>query len=277
MAQLSLVRRAFELRRCILALLVLGDSHTIFNFGGVAEAKIYHVPGVTMHRAARDGLASLVPSNCHPKANDILILSLGEIDSRAQVPKHARLNGRSTLEEVDALCDRFAVALSEFRKNCQATVAICCIIPFNPYTLAHQYYEDSEAASADARIIRHRMNERLKGMGAPFIDIRKAFSNPDGTLIPSKSDATLHLDPRISAPIIAELENAFGVTFTHMNPPWPNAFPRAEATKAEMRRKARKELERAIKSVFLLLPGTARLRLALKAKRANLVRTSAVQ
>ncbi|WP_173420365.1 SGNH/GDSL hydrolase family protein [Ensifer adhaerens] len=252
-----------------MALLVLGDSHTIFNFGGVAEAKIYHVPGVTMHRAARDGLASLVPSNCHPEANDILVLSLGEIDSRAQVPKHARLNGRSTLEEADALCDRFTVALSEFRKSCRARVAICCIIPFNPYTLDHQYYADSEAASADAKIIRDRMNERLQGMGIPFIDVRKAFSNPDGTLIPSKSDTTLHLDPRISAPMLAELETAFGRTFTHMDPPWPNAFPRAEVTKAEMRRKARKELERSIKNVCLLLPGAPRLRSALKARWAK--------
>lgn len=81
----------------------------MFNFGGVAEAKIYRAPGVPMHRAARDGLASLVPSNCYPGTNDILVLSLGEIESQAQIPKHARLNGRSTLEEVDAFCDRLAL------------------------------------------------------------------------------------------------------------------------------------------------------------------------
>lgn len=251
----------------ILSLLILGDSHTIFNFGGVAEAKIYHVAGVTMHRAARDGIQSIVPRNCHPKADDILVLSLGEIDSRAQIPKHARLNGRSTLEEVDGLCDRFKSALVEFMRKCPASVAICCIIPFNPYTLSHQYYDDTEAAVLDAKSIRDRMNERLKGMGVPFIDVRMAFSNPDGTLIPSRSDATLHLDPRISAPMIAELERTFGEPFTHMDPPWPNAFPRAEVTNAEMRRKVRKELERSIKNVWLLLPGAQKMRSALKAYR----------
>lgn len=248
-------------------LLIVGDSHSIFNFGGVAEAKIYHVPGVTMHRAARDGIKSIIPEHCEPKAGDTLILSLGEIDSRAQIPKHARLNSTSVLAEADALCDRFEIALNAFRKECPVKVAMCCIIPFNPYSLSHDFYSSHEEAVSDARSIRQHMNDRMKNMGVPFLDIRPDFSNPDGTLIPSKSDATLHLDPRISAPMLEELKRALGESFSSMDPPWPNAFPRAETTRKDVRRKARKDFERGVKQVFLLVPGAPSLRTLYKSIR----------
>lgn len=252
-----------------MTLLIVGDSHTIFNFGGVAEAKIYHVSGLTMHRAARDGIGSIIPENCQPSEGDILVLSVGEIDSRAQLPKHARLNGRSVIEETNAVCDRFEVALKAFQKDCPARLAICCIIPFNPYSLSHDLYSSPEDAIIEARHIRDHMNERLKNMGVPFLDVRPDFSNPDGTLIPSKSDATLHLDPRISAPMLGELRRAFGASFSPMAPPWPNAYPRAETTKKDVRRKARKDLERGVKQVFLLVPGAPSLRTLYKTIRGK--------
>lgn len=236
-------------------LLIVGDSHSVSSFAGVAEAKIHHVSGVTMHRAARDGIKSIIPENWRPTESDILVFSLGEIDSRAQIPKHARLNGRSTLEETDALCDRFEVALDVFRESCPAKMAICCIAPFNPYMLAHEFYNSSDEATDDARNIRNRMNVRLQNMGVHFLDVRPHFSNPDGTLIPSKSDGNVHLDPRISGPMIKELHSVFGQSFSPTTPPWPIVFKRTETTHEKARRKALKDLQRSIRQVLPLLPG----------------------
>jgi hypothetical protein len=236
-------------------LLIVGDSHSVYIFSGVAEAKIYHIPGVTMHRAARDGIGSVIPAECRPRQGDYIVLSLGEIDSRAQLPKHAKANKTSVIEEAESLCNRFEASLNDFRKTCPAQLALCCITPFNPYTLSYDFYTNPEDAVADAKSIRAHINNRLRNMGVPFLDVRPHFSNPDGSLVPSKSDGHLHLDARISAPMLDELYAAFGVLFTPMDPPWPTVFQRAEIPVKLMRRKVRSDLLRSFRQFLLLLPG----------------------
>ncbi|CAN7625275.1 SGNH/GDSL hydrolase family protein [Aminobacter sp. LjRoot7] len=201
--------------------MTLGDSHSLYSFAGVAEAKIYWRGPVTMHRAARDGIASLLPKNCRPKAGDVLILSLGEIDSRVHVPRIARLNARSSLEEAEALLGRFEVALKHFRAKCPATVALASLVPFNPAYLEYDGYENAEACRADTKAVRDRMNARMASMGVPFVDFHDGYANADGSIQPRFSDNNVHIDPRHSEPVLAALRETFGREFTSRQPPWP--------------------------------------------------------
>ncbi|MBE1208439.1 hypothetical protein [Aminobacter carboxidus] len=206
-----------------MTLITLGDSHSLFSFAGIAEAKIYWVGPRTMHRAARDGIASLVPKNCRPVSGDVLVLSFGEIDSREHVGRIARKNGRSSIEEADALCDRFQVALDQFKGKCPARLALACIGPFNPDPayLVYEGYENEDACRADVKAIRDRINERMAAMGVAFVDFRAGYCNPDGTIIPALSDNNVHIDPRHSEPVLAALQQALGREFSLRNPPWP--------------------------------------------------------
>ncbi|QOF71849.1 SGNH/GDSL hydrolase family protein [Aminobacter sp. SR38] len=201
--------------------MTLGDSHSLFSFAGIAEAKIYWHGPRTMHRAARDGIASLVPKNCRTVSGDVLVLSFGEIDSRVHVARVARRNGRSSVEEADALCDRFQAALDQFKARCPARLALACIGPFNPAYLEYEGYENEEACRADAKAIRDRMNDRMAKMGVAFVDFRAGYSNPDGSIIPSLSDNNVHIDPRHSEPVLAALKQALGAQFNLRQPPWP--------------------------------------------------------
>lgn len=204
-----------------MTLMTLGDSHSLYSFAGVAEAKIYWRGPVTMHRAARDGISSLVPKNCRPINSDVLVLSFGEIDSRTHVARVARQNGRSSMDEADALCDRFQLALDRFKAKCPARLALACIGPFNPAYLEYEGYETEDACRADVKAIRNRMNVRMAAMGVAFVDFRAGYSNPDGSIIPAFSDDNVHIDPRHSEPVLAALRTTVGGQFNLRQPPWP--------------------------------------------------------
>jgi hypothetical protein len=204
-----------------MTLITLGDSHSLYSFAGIREARIYWRGPVTMHRAARDGIASLIPKNCRPIDGDVVVLSFGEIDSRVHVARIGRENGRTSIEEADALCDRFQMALDRFKATCPARVAIACIGPFNPAYLEYNGYENEAACRADVKVIRDRMNDRMAKMGVAFVDFRDGYSNPDGSIIPSLSDNNVHIDPRNSEPVLAALKQAVGGQFSLRQPPWP--------------------------------------------------------
>ncbi|MDH4985233.1 SGNH/GDSL hydrolase family protein [Aminobacter anthyllidis] len=204
-----------------MTLMTLGDSHSLFSFAGVSNARIFWRGPVTMHRAARDGIASLVPKNCRPEVGDVLILSFGEIDSRTHIPRLARANGRPTSEEADLLLDRFEQALLHFRASCPAIVALSCIVPFNPAFLEPQWYGSDEECRVNVKDIRDRMNARMAAMGVPFIDFRAGYSLPDGSIAPAFSDDNVHIDARHSEPVLAALHAALPGDFSFREPPWP--------------------------------------------------------
>ena len=200
-------------------LMTLGDSHSLFNFAGVAEARIYWRGPVTMHRAARDGIASLVPKNCRPTSSDILILSLGEIDSRVHIPRVVKSNGTTSIEEVNALCDRFKIALNIFRKRCPARIALSCLVPFNPEYLCYEYYPDADTCLSDAKRVRHQMNARMSEMGIPFIDFQASYSNADGSVRKEFSDGNVHIDPRQPQAVLNAIADTLGIEVNRRSPP----------------------------------------------------------
>lgn len=208
-------------------LLTLGDSHALFCYAGVADARIFWRGPVTMHRAARDGLQSVMPKNCQPTADDVLVLSFGEIDCRVHIPKIASLKRTTTKHETLALCDRFGTALDNFSRKCAAPVAISCIIPPPRVGLAKEFYRDEEECFQDALIIRETMNFRLSQI-APLVDFGSSFADGTGQLNPEMSDGSVHIDSRCSQPVIVALNAAMGLCCTRTEPVWPHPFPMAQ-------------------------------------------------
>ena len=198
-------------------LLVLGDSHSAYSFCGVKGAKIFWRGPVTMHRAARDGIASLVPPNCIPATGDVMVLSFGEIDCRVHIEKQAKLKGRSAIQEADDLCDRFGTALNAFSKTCPAQLALACIVPFNPQFLELTGRDLDRHIRQQSRI-RDHVNERLRRTGFPFVDFRSSFSNEDGTIIPSLSDRNFHINSGKSQAVVDALNSALGSNFKFSKP-----------------------------------------------------------
>jgi hypothetical protein len=206
-------------------LIALGDSHALYNFAGVADAKIFWLGPVTMHRAARDGIRVLIPKNCRPNKGDFFVLSFGEIDCRAHVKRQSVLKETDTIEEVDNLCARFEAALTEFKATCRANICLMSVGPYNPEFLDCSAYDSPEECRQDAKAIRDRINQRLSQMGYPFIDYRDAFSNADGSIKSDMSDGNVHIDHRLSEPILTALNLVTGVSYASRIPPWP--YPRS--------------------------------------------------
>lgn len=248
-------------------LLSLGDSHAMYTFAGVAEAKLYWIGPVTMHRAARDGIRSLVPDFLKLTAEDTIIFCFGEIDCRAHIRKQVTRNNSDSMAEVDLLTSRYAQALAAFQKTTKAKLALSCVPPFVVEHLEHELYETRDECQADAKRIRERMNQNLSDLGYSFVDYYADVVQPDGAFKPEFTDGICHLDSRRSRPVIKALERLFPVKFTHRDPPWPHPRALVERAPPEPRmRTIGRDVERFLKVSFLKVPGAARFRQLLKSK-----------
>ncbi|MDQ1186104.1 hypothetical protein [Agrobacterium larrymoorei] len=228
-------------------LLTLGDSHALFCYAGVAGAKIYWRGPVTMHRAARDGIKSVVPGNFRPKKDDVVILSFGEIDCRAHIPKIASIRSSTTRIETLALCDRFEKAFAVFASKCPAQVAMSCIIPPPPIGLATEYYRSHDECMEDAIAIREMMNLRLSQM-ATFVDFRNDFVSENGQLRPDRWDGNVHIDSRFAQPVVNAVNSTIGTSFATTPPIWPHPMPMAQPPYISPIRKARRTIKRFVLS-----------------------------
>ena len=242
-------------------IVTLGDSHALFSFAGVGDAIILWRGPVTMHRAARDGLASLMPSMLYyvPRRGDTLILSFGEIDCREHIPRVARRNGTTPEHEIDALCDRFSSAVEAFRRRYPGRIAISSVPPHLQGIRPSGLEEGAEDHDARQVVLRRRMNDRLRGLGLPFIDFTAAFETPEGLMRPDLGDGFCHILPARSEPVVAALA-AVGLPATFAPPP-DDVFLRSIITR-------RGRQLRAFRRVFL-----APLRLATRPLRRWIVAT----
>ncbi|SCX02634.1 hypothetical protein [Agrobacterium rosae] len=223
-------------------LFTLGDSHSLWNFAGVEGAKIFWRGPITMHRAARDGIKTLIPKNCRPKSGDILVLSLGDIDCRAHVAKQAAAQATTTRVQVDLLCDRFEIAVATLRKHCPATLAISCILPPARVGLPVEYYPSEEDCFEDAKAIRDWMNHRLSRI-APLIDFREYFTDADGALKLCVSDTGVHIDSRNAQPVADAINKVFNTSFTTIVPSWPNVKQMAQPGYVSPLKKVRRRIK----------------------------------
>lgn len=234
-----------------MALLTLGDSHALFCYAGVAGARIYWRGPVTMHRASRDGIPSLVPKNCRPEVADILVLSFGEIDCRVHIPKIAHLRRTTTKAETLVLCDRFGKAFERFSKKSQCRLAISCIIPPTRLALPTEYYRSEEECFEDALTIRDMMNSRLSQI-APLIDFRENFKTESGELRADMSDGNIHVDSRRSQPVVDAINIVMNTSFTTVAPIWPHPFPMAQPPYVSRLKRVRRKVKYFVLSLLEL-------------------------
>jgi len=232
-----------------MSLLTLGDSHALFCYAGVAGARIFWRGPVTMHRAARDGLRSIVPGNCRPKADDVLVLSFGEIDCRVHIPRIASLKQTCTKQETLALCDRFGDAVNSFSKKCPSRLAISCIIPPPKTGLATEFYRDENECFEDAIAIRETMNARLSQI-AQLVDFRSSFMDSTGQLNPEMCDGYVHIDSRCSRPVVDALNLAMDTSYALIEPLWPHPFPMAQPPYISPIKRARRKVKHVLLSSF---------------------------
>ncbi|MBG6174928.1 lysophospholipase L1-like esterase [Labrenzia sp. EL_208] len=226
----------------------------MYTFAGVAEVKLYWIGPVTMHRVARDGIASVVPNYLKLTSNDIVILCFGEIDCRWHIRKQGKKNDTSSIEEVDILTARYAKAVAEFQRQTRATVALSCVTPFVRPNVRCDLYKSRDECLTDTKNIRERMNRNLAVLGYPFVDFFHEVSAPDGAFLPDFSDGYCHLDSRRSEPVRKALEGLFLARFTHRDPPWPHPRALVEKAPVSKTRRLRKAIQHLLKSLVLKLP-----------------------
>lgn len=198
---------------------IIGDSHSLFCFCEVAEASIFWLGPISMHRIGRDGLESVLPRNCRLNDFNAVILAFGEIDCRAHVPKIAERKSTSVDVVVDDLADRYIAAVVQAHKSFQGLAAICCVIPPAAHTLPLEPGETLDEVRERQLYIRRRLNLRLgilaKQYSLRFIDFYDAYANGQGELEPALSDGGLHIDPKQTKPIVAITANCLEIPLTH--------------------------------------------------------------
>lgn len=199
-------------------LCVAGDSHSLFCFCEVAEASIFWLGPVLMHRVARDGLRSVLPRSCRLGDYDALFLVFGEIDCRVHVANIAARDGLPVAAVVEDLAARFVVAIGDVQRDCAKPIAICCVIP-PMATLALQPGETQDEARRSQIGVRRLMNERLRALAAErgirFIDFYDAYAAKTGELEPSLSDGVVHIGRGQTKAIVDATAACLGVPLTY--------------------------------------------------------------
>ena len=177
-------------------LCVIGDSHSLFCYCEVAEASIFWLGPVLMHRIARDGLQSVLPRRCKLARFDALVLVFGEIDCRVHVTGIAKRDGKPVAAVVEDLVARFVAVIGDVQREFAKPIAICCVIPPMP-PLALEPGETQDGACRVQVDIRRLMNDRLRvlaaGRGIRFIDFYDAYAAETGELKPGMSDGVVHI------------------------------------------------------------------------------------
>jgi hypothetical protein len=199
-------------------LCVIGDSHSLFCFCETAEASIFWLGPVLMHRIARDGLRSVLPRRCKLARFDALVLVFGEIDCRVHVTSIAKRDGKPVAAVVEDLAARFVSAIADIQREFAKPIAICCVIP-PMSTLALEPGETQEEARRSQVGIRRLMNDRLRtfaaGRDIRFIDFYDDYAAETGELLPGMSDGVVHIGRGKTKPIVDATAATLGVPLTY--------------------------------------------------------------
>ena len=193
-------------------LVVIGDSHAPYCYGGIAEAEIYWLGAITMHRVARDGLSRVLLDKrwwIGWRSVENAILCFGEIDSHAQFEKVAKRQGWTIDAVIDDLIDRYLRSLCSHPHH--AKFSLSCVVPPAP---SDDAYQDT---------MRRRVNRRLAQWGAErgfrFVDFYGAVDiSADGR----------HVDDDNTEPICEIAARALGAQLTYRQPVgiWTNRIKR---------------------------------------------------
>jgi hypothetical protein len=198
---------------------VVGDSHSLFCFSEIDEARVFWRGPVLMHRVGRDGVTSILPPRFPTRRFKGIIFMFGEIDCRIHVQVIAARQSAPVEAVIDDLVTRYIAAIVKFREIFSGQVAVSCVIPPAALTLPVGLDETVAEASQQQVRIRRRLNRRLSDLatenGIAFIDFYDEFATATGDLDVTLSDGGVHLDPKRSQPILNATAASLGRALTH--------------------------------------------------------------
>jgi hypothetical protein len=190
--------------------LVFGDSHSDFCFGGIPRCKVHWLGPMTMHRVGRDGLAALDVRQFGATAQHHLVFIFGEIDIRAHVTAQRDSHGRELTEVVRTLCDSYVETVAQNRVNTGALSATICSVP--PPMVCENNAEVPFNSSLPERIAITRgtnqiLREQCQLRGLHFLDLYRYFCSPAGHMVRGFSDQVVHIRREFCEIVEYELES----------------------------------------------------------------------
>jgi hypothetical protein len=198
---------------------VVGDSHSVFCFAEMVEARIYWRGPTLMHRVARDGIDAILPRRFKASSFDALIFVFGEIDCRMHVTPVALKSGRSIEHVVDDLAARYIARVTHFRRTFCGAVSIMGVIPSAASMIPVARDETSAVARQRQVNIRRRLNARLKSLADAnaigFIDVHDAYADADGELQAQYWDGNVHIAPNQTRTIVDAAAASLNLPLTY--------------------------------------------------------------
>lgn len=190
--------------------LVFGDSHSDFCFGGIPRCKVHWLGPMTMHRVGRDGLAALDVRQFGATAQQHLVFIFGEIDIRAHVTAQRDRHGRDLSEVVDTLCAAYAQTVALNLAHSGALSATICSVPppmvceNNPEVPFHSSLSERIAITRDTNAaLRHQCQQHQ----LRFLDLYRYFCSPSGHMVRGFSDQVVHIRREFCEIMEYELES----------------------------------------------------------------------
>lgn len=188
-------------------LFVIGDSHALYCFAGVENARLYWTGPRSMHRVGRDGVRRQLPLFCNPRQVDHVVFIFGEVDCRALVERVAAEKHRPLQVILADLAKRYVGAVSEFARRRGVACAICTVIR-------------PPRGSPDNQIpIRESLNRLLRQEALlhsiSVVDVEGAVAGTGGFMRDGWELDTIHINPRENRPIIDAMNAAMGTRYGH--------------------------------------------------------------
>lgn len=171
----------------------IGDSHSMagwhqLTYHGI-PVHVHHLGPRLMHSVARDGL----PLPADFTDGDTIIITLGEIDCRRHIKKHAINGDYATC--IDALVLRYEDMLSKIKWDCK--LAIFNVVPPTRLDSHPNKAILFDGSDSERLLYTKHINSRLQEMsdrrGWLFIDVFDKYCDNEGFLRPELSDGTCHI------------------------------------------------------------------------------------
>lgn len=191
---------------------VFGDSHASACFDRFADADIYWLGPVTMHRVARDGAAFVekyVPSS---HSRDIFVFVFGEIDVRCHVGRVAEKQGVARENVISETVSNYVKRISEAMKGRDARVVLSSVVPPSDYRDDPDFptYGTIDDRIAITSAMNRALNVEAARHGFVFLDFSKFYADRTGRLRVVKSDGAVHIGLDHTRQIRNELARALG-------------------------------------------------------------------
>lgn len=161
--------------------------------------RVHHIAATTMHRIGRDGIKGLNVSTRGVHNGDIVVFLFGEIDARCHIGRQRDQLGRDVDEIITTLVHNYVRTI---HTNCalfeHITPVIALVVP--PSDLEYNPSFPYWGLLSDRAMITRKLNDMLKLFASryniPIVDTYAPFALRDGSIIPSLTDGTVHINKR---------------------------------------------------------------------------------